>query len=88
MPSSATTLLPGQDNSAPSGPVSGASDFVVSCGVRLSEFGVAEIPKPLVARSIRVGGTNSIVEYHSLIQWPEADGSRCRLSPRLMGMSP
>ena len=44
--SSATTLLPGQDKPAPSAPMSGASWFVVSCGVRLSEVGLSEIRKP------------------------------------------
>ena len=43
--SSATTLLPGQDKPAPSAPMSGASWFVVSCGVRLSEVGLSEIRK-------------------------------------------
>ena len=46
--SSATTLLPGQDNPAPSVSMSGVSWFVVSCGVRLSEVGVEAIPKPRV----------------------------------------
>ena len=50
---SATTLLPGQDNPAPSSPMSGASWFVVSCGVRLSEVGLWEIRKSQVIRSIR-----------------------------------
>src|SRR5207244_6741023 len=45
---SATTLLPGQDKSVPSGPMSGASWFVVSCGVRLSVCGSGEIRKPQV----------------------------------------
>jgi hypothetical protein len=45
---SATTLLPGQDKPAPSAPMSGASWFVVSCGVRLSEVGLSEIRKPQV----------------------------------------
>ena len=49
-----TTLLPGQDNPAPSGPMSRPSCFLVSCGVRLSEVGLSEIRKPQVARSIRV----------------------------------
>jgi hypothetical protein len=38
---SATTLLPGQDNSVPSAPTSRSAWFVVSCGVRLSEIGLA-----------------------------------------------
>ena len=50
--SSATTLLPGQDNSAPSSPMSGAPWFVVSGGVRLSEVGFAEIRKPQVKEEI------------------------------------
>jgi len=37
-----------QDNSPPSAPMSGASWFVVSCGVRLSEVGLSEIRKPQV----------------------------------------
>jgi len=52
-----TTLLPGQDNLAPSSPVSGASDFVVSCGFRLSEVGFSEFRKPQVAGSIPVAGS-------------------------------
>jgi hypothetical protein len=48
---SATTLLPGEENSAPSGPMAGTSGFVVSCGVRLCEVGVLEIRKPQVAPS-------------------------------------
>jgi hypothetical protein len=47
-PVHATTLLPGQDNPAPSSPMSGASCFVVSCGVRLSEVGLSEFRKPQV----------------------------------------
>jgi hypothetical protein len=50
--SSATTLLPGQDKPAPSAPMSGASWFVVSCGVRLSEVGLSEIRKSLVGELI------------------------------------
>ena len=45
---SATTLLPGQDKLSPSSPISGASWFVVSCGVRLSEVGFFVIRKPQV----------------------------------------
>jgi hypothetical protein len=45
---SATTLLPGQDKPAPSVPTSEASSFVVSCGLRLSEVGLAEFRKPQV----------------------------------------
>jgi hypothetical protein len=56
-PSSATTLLPGQDKLAPSCPLSEESSFVVSCGVRLSEVGLEIICKPQVARSIRVAGS-------------------------------
>jgi hypothetical protein len=48
--SSATTLLPGQDKPAPSAPMSRASCFVVSCGVRLAEAGLFEIRKPQVVR--------------------------------------
>ena len=40
---SATTLLPGQDNSGPSAAISGAASFVVSCGFRVSEVGFSEI---------------------------------------------
>jgi hypothetical protein len=47
----ATTLLPGQDNSAPSAPMSEAVSFVVFCGVRLSEVGLSEFRKPQVVRS-------------------------------------
>jgi hypothetical protein len=46
----ATTLLPGQDKLAPSAPMSGASSFVVSCGLRLSEVVLGGIRKPQVAR--------------------------------------
>jgi hypothetical protein len=46
--SSATTLLPGQDNSGPSVPISGATWFVVSCGFSLSAVAFTEIPKPRV----------------------------------------
>src|SRR6476661_2511915 len=42
------TLLPGQDNSAPPSPMSGASGFVASCGFRLSEVGLSEFRKPQV----------------------------------------
>ncbi len=59
----ATTLLPGQDNKAPSGPMSRPSCFLISCGVRLSEVGLLEIRKPQVARSIRVAGST----FHSLV---------------------
>jgi hypothetical protein len=45
---SATTLLPGQDNSGPSRPMSGASYFVVLGGFRLSEVGFSEFRKPQV----------------------------------------
>ena len=51
--SSATTLLPGQDKPAPSVPLSGASWFVVSCGVGLSEVGLSEIRKPQVDACFR-----------------------------------
>jgi hypothetical protein len=44
----ATTLLLGQDKPAPSAPMSGASWFVVSCGIKLAEVGLAEIGKPQV----------------------------------------
>jgi len=44
----ATTVPPGQDKPAPSGPMSRASCVVVSCGVRLPEDGLSEIRKPLV----------------------------------------
>ena len=43
---SAATLLPGQDKSGPSSPMSGASGVVVSCGFRLSEVGFSKFPKP------------------------------------------
>ncbi len=46
-----TTLLPGQNKLAPSSPMSGASCFVVSCGVRLSEVGLSEIHNPRAGRS-------------------------------------
>ena len=45
---SATTLLPGQDKPAPSGPISAAPYFVVSCGVWLFEIRLSEIRKPQV----------------------------------------
>src|SRR5688572_28667603 len=43
---SATTLLPGQDKSAPPIPTSRSVWLVVSCGFRLSEVGLGIIPKP------------------------------------------
>jgi len=43
--------------------MSGASGFVVSCGVRLSEVGFSEFRKPQVARSIRVAGPSRRDEY-------------------------
>jgi hypothetical protein len=46
--SSAATLLPGQDKSSPSQPMSGVSGSVGSCGVRLFEIGFAEIRKAQV----------------------------------------
>ena len=46
----ATTLLPGQGETARSGPMSGASWFVVSCGGRLSVAGFTELRKPQVER--------------------------------------
>ncbi len=48
MPPHATVVLPGQDKSVPPSPMSGASQFVVSCEVRLSEVGLLEIRKPQV----------------------------------------
>src|SRR6478752_1911736 len=45
---SAAPLLPGQDNSGPSGPTSRSACFVVSCGFRLSEVGLPEIRKSQV----------------------------------------
>jgi hypothetical protein len=72
--SSATTLLPGQDKPAPSAPMSGASWFVVSCGVRLSEVGLSEIRKPQVVRSIRIAGST----FQSLtLLVPTTSGSGC-----------
>jgi len=56
-PASATTLLPWQDNPAPSRAMSAASGFVVSCEVILSEVGICEIRKPQVAGSIPVAGS-------------------------------
>jgi hypothetical protein len=56
---SATTLLPGQDNSAPSSPMLGAHCFVVSCGVRLSEVGVAEIRNPQVGGVVPLAPSRS-----------------------------
>ena len=53
---SATTLLPGEENSAPSGPMSGTTGFVVSCRVRLCEVGGLEIRKPQVAPSNGIAG--------------------------------
>jgi len=44
----ATTLLPGQDKPAPSGPMSRGSCVVVACGFRLSEVGLSEFRKPQV----------------------------------------
>jgi len=58
-PESATTLLPGQDNLAPSAPTSTAASVVVSCGLRLSEVGLSEIRKPQVAGSIPVAGSST-----------------------------
>jgi len=56
--SSATTLLPGQDNPAPSGPMSRASCVMVSYGVRLSVVWLSEIRKPQVeqVRKPQTGG--------------------------------
>jgi hypothetical protein len=51
---SATTLLPGQDRSPPSDPISGTSWFVASCWVRLSVRGFTELRKSQVVRSIRI----------------------------------
>src|SRR5262249_49632555 len=45
---SATTLLPGQDNSGPSEPTSRSACSVVSSWVSLSEVGFSEIRKPHV----------------------------------------
>ena len=56
--SSATTLLPGQDKSAPSAPTVSDSRSEVSCRVRLSEVGLSQIRKPQVADSIPVAGSN------------------------------
>ena len=56
----ATTLLPGQDKPAPPAPMSGASWFVVSCGVRLSEVGLSEIRK----LQVRAIGANLVPKYH------------------------
>jgi|SRR5215469_8137206 len=71
---SATTLLPRQDNPAPSDPVSGASSFVVSCGVRLSEVGLAEIRKPQVG------------SYDPLTQPPGFLQRTARLAARGVGL--
>ena len=61
----ATRLLPGQDNPAPSSPVAGASWFVVSCGVRLSEVGLSEIRKPQVGGPQKpTAGGNTLTNYH------------------------
>jgi len=43
--------------------MSGASFFVVSCGLRLSEVGFAEFRKPQVARSIRVAGSSTFLVF-------------------------
>ena len=56
-PVHATTLLPGQDKTARSSPLFGVSWCVVSCGVRLSVVGVAELRKPQVVRSFRIAGS-------------------------------
>jgi hypothetical protein len=45
----ATTLLTVEDKSAPSGPMSEASGFMVSCGVRLWVCGSGEFRKPQVS---------------------------------------
>ena len=55
--SCATALLPGQDKPAPPGPMSRASLFVVSCGVRLSVIGFNGFRKPQVVRSVLIGGS-------------------------------
>ena len=65
---SATTLLPGQDKPALSAPMSGASWFVVSCGVRLSEVGLSEIRKPqvrvLASLNIPGAGAKLVPKHH------------------------
>jgi len=43
--------------------MSGASWFVVSCGVRLSEVGLSEIRKPQVVRSIRIAGSKFLAHF-------------------------
>jgi hypothetical protein len=66
--SSATTLLPGQDKPTPSGPMSGAFWFVVSCGARLSEVGLSEIRKPqarvLASLNIPGAGAKLVPKHH------------------------
>ena len=47
--------------------MSGASWFVVSCGVRLSVVGSLEIRKPQVVRSIRIAGSIFSGAYKSLV---------------------
>jgi len=76
--SSATTLLPGQDNSAPSGPMSDASSVVVSCWFRLSEVGLWEFRKPQVAGSIPVAGSiiQAVIEAVSSLEEPQPDSKR------------
>ena len=66
-------LLPGQDNLCPSGPLSEAVSFGVSCGGSgLSEFGWSEIRKPQVAGSIPVAG--SIVDFEGTALAPSELG--------------
>ena len=50
----ATTLLPGQDETVRSSPLSGVFWFVVSCGVMLSDVVVGEVPKPRVTQKREV----------------------------------
>jgi hypothetical protein len=51
------SLLPVEENSAPSGPMTGTSGFVVSCKVRLCEVGVWKFLNRRSLRSIRVAGS-------------------------------
>ena len=62
------TLLPGQDKTAPSAPMSRASCFVFSCGFRLPEVGLSEIRKPQVRvlAALKVCGAGAKIARHTM----------------------
>jgi hypothetical protein len=71
--SSATTVRPGQDKLAPSRLILRESWFVVSCGVRLSGVGSAEVRKPQVTQWAMTGRLLHRKRSRTLRQrpWPE-----------------